>query len=161
LGYKVASSGLGEFTITATNLDDFDADYSVYLYDLDEDVVINLREESSYTFTPSETQDDDRFEIRFESEAVTTAIDDEEIAVSSANVLIYSVKQTATVQVSDDVLMGSDRLIELYNLAGQLISTSELNTTTTELDLPQSNTVYIIKVSVDNASYQEKVVSLN
>jgi hypothetical protein len=160
LGYKVASSGLGEFTITATNLDDFDADYSVYLYDLDEDVVINLREESSYTFTPSETQDDDRFEIRFESEAVTTAIDDEEIAVSSANVLIYSVKQTATVQVSDDVLMGSDRLIELYNLAGQLISTSELNTTTTELDLPQSNTVYIIKVSVDNASYQEKVLSM-
>jgi hypothetical protein len=71
------------------------------------------------------------------------------------------VKQTATVQVSDDVLMGSDRMIEVYNLAGQLISTSELNTTTTELDLPQSNTVYIIKVSVDNASYQEKVVSLN
>jgi hypothetical protein len=161
LGYKVASSGLGEFTITATNVDDFDEDYAVYLVDLDEDEEINLREEPSYTFTPSETQDDDRFEIRLESEAVTTAIDEEEIEVSSSNVVIFSVDQTATVQVSDDVLLGSDRLIEVFNLAGQLISTSELNTTITEIDLPQANMMYIIKVSVDNASYQEKVVSMN
>jgi hypothetical protein len=161
LGYEVASSGLGEFTFRVTNLDVFNEDYSIYLYDLDDDVIVNLKEDSTYTFTPSETQSDDRFEIRFSIEAVSTSIGDEQTVVSGSDVFIYSAEQKATIEVSDDLLLGSDRKIELYNLAGQLISTYELNTNKTEIDLPQTNTMYLIKVRIDATSYQDKVVSMN
>jgi hypothetical protein len=159
LGYKVSESGMTDFTIEA-DLTDLDEYYAVYLVDLDEDVIVNLREESSYTFTPSETQSDDRFEIRLESEAVTTAIDEEEMQISDDDVFIYSVKQTATVQVSQELLLGDNRAIEIYNLAGQLISQYELNEIETKVNLPQTNTVYIIRVKIDTASYQEKVVGM-
>jgi hypothetical protein len=159
LGYKVASSGLGEFTLTASDLSDFNEDYTVYLYDLYEDVIINLRDESSYTFTASETQDDDRFEIRLESAAVVTAIDDE-VVISDNDILIYSVNLTAVVQVSNDLLMGSNKAIKVYNLAGHLIQEYELNETVTKVELPKAYTVYIIRVEIDSASYQEKVVSM-
>jgi hypothetical protein len=161
LGYEVASSGLGEFTFRATNLADFDEDCSIYLYDLDENVMVNLKEDSSYTFTPSETQSDDRFELIFNTETVSTSIEDVQTVISASDVLIYSTKQKATIEVSDDLLQGTDRRIELYNLAGQLISTYELNTNKTEIDLPQTNTMYLIKVNIDAASYQDKVVSMN
>jgi hypothetical protein len=159
-GYKVASSGLGDFTFKASNLDGFNDHVSVHLKDMDTDVIVDLRE-NDYTFTATEAEDNDRFEIIFDySESVTTAIDEEKNTLSDESVMVYIVKQMVTVQVAQDLLTGSDKQIEVYNLAGHLVDQYELNTTETIVYLPKAYTVYIIRVKIDDAYYQEKVVGM-
>ncbi len=158
LGYYVATSGLSDFTLSVTNLDDFMPEQAVYLVDKELEITVDLREQSSYTFTPSTVQSDQRFELVFNN-SVTTDIDDETTSVSSRNVLIYAVKQEATVKVTDEVLAQSDRLIEVYNISGQLVKQVELDSAVITFNLPQNNTIYIINVKAGGASYQQKVVS--
>ncbi len=159
LGYQVDTSGLSEFTIEATNISDFESGVDVYLIDNEKDAIVNLREVSTYTFTASATEANDRFELRFEA-SISTDIDESESAVSNRNVQIYSVNQKAIVKVTDEVLQGNDRQIEVYDVAGQLVNYQELNSSETELELPQANTMYIINVRVDKSSYQRKVISM-
>ena len=158
LGYNVAESGMGDFTISVSNIDDFMPGTDVYLYDKDLDITINLRDERSYTFTPATAQANDRFELRFES-SVTTDMDNGQ-TVSQRNVLIYAAKQQATVRVTEEILQAKNRLIEVYSVTGQLVAQHDLNGTETTFELPQANAIYVIKVSVDNSAYQQKVISM-
>ena len=162
LGYRVAQSGMKEFTIHVNDLSGFEPDVNVYLLDKADKnnvITVNLRENPTYTFTPLATESNDRFELKFVP-SVTTDIDDIPSA-SNKNVSIYAVKQIATVKVSEEVLQSTDRIIYIYNVSGQLVKTGELNKTETTINLPHANTVYIIKVDVDGVSYQNKVVSQN
>ncbi|GAF04146.1 T9SS type A sorting domain-containing protein [Saccharicrinis fermentans] len=157
LSYKVNEDGLSDFTIRATNINSFIPEVDVYLEDKEEGVTINLRETAEYTFIPLATSTSDRFELKFEA-SVSTDIESNEAEISLNNVTIYAVNQKAYVVVSEELLMAEDRAIEVYNLSGQLKAQYALNTTKTVFDLPESKTMYIIKVSVDQSSYQEKVV---
>lgn len=159
LGYRVGDTGLSNFTISAAKIDEFRPEVDVYLVDKIDGVVIDLRKNPTYTFTPSSVQTNDRFELKFE--ANTTDVDDKKPIVSRQNVLIYAVQQKANVKVAAELLQGKERLIEVYDLSGQLVSQHDLELTDTEFVLPQRNTMYIIKVSIDNNSYQEKVIALN
>ncbi|MGQ1785771.1 MULTISPECIES: T9SS type A sorting domain-containing protein [unclassified Saccharicrinis] len=158
LGYKVAESGMSEFTIQVGDLSGFNSNVDIYLEDLDAGVTINLREQGSYTFAPTAAHSDDRFVIRTELSGVTTDVAENEPEVSKSNVIIYAVNQKAFVKVTEEVLRGKDRLIQVYNLAGQLMAQHELHSTETEFDMPAVQGMYIIRVSVDKSSYQEKVV---
>uniref|UniRef100_UPI00117B1860 T9SS type A sorting domain-containing protein n=1 Tax=Labilibacter marinus TaxID=1477105 RepID=UPI00117B1860 len=132
---------------------------NIFLVDNVEDITINLNETPEYTFVSKAGEELDRFELKFEG--LTTDIeDDNKQLVTNKNVLIYAINQQATVKVSEKLLQGKDRLIEVYNLAGQLVDQHELNGIQTEFRLPDLNTMYIIKVSIDNSSYQEKVIGL-
>ena len=160
LGYRVSQSGMKEFTIQVNDLRGFESDVNIYLVDKSyKDVMIDLREQPSYTFTPTKSEDNDRFEIRFVS-SVTTDINDIPSATDN-DVSIYAVKQVATVKVSEEVLRDTDSIIYVYNLSGQLVKTVDLNKSETTINLPQANCIYIIKVDVDGVSYQNKVVSQN
>lgn len=157
LGYKVSESGMADFTISVNDLSGFDATASVYLEDLDAGVTIDLRQEQEYTFTPLVPQSDERFVIRIAQ--VTTDIDKDDDIISNRNVLVYVANQKATVRVTNELVQKANKKIELYNLMGQLVSQYELNDIETEVSIPQANTVYIIKVSLGNSSYQQKVVT--
>ncbi|MCW3805974.1 T9SS type A sorting domain-containing protein [Plebeiibacterium marinum] len=158
LGYQVSEKGMGEFTFKATNIAAFMPELDVYLVDKVNKVEVKLREEPIYTFTPDSTEANARFELRFEA-AVTTDMETEETKVSQRNVVIYSTNQTATVKVTEDVLAKKNRLIEVYDVAGQLVDQIELNDKETTFDLPQAYVMYIIKVSAGGSSYQQKVVT--
>ncbi len=159
IGYSVSTDGMGDFTFKASNITSFMTDVDVYLIDKLEDVTVNLREIPSYTFTPSTAESGDRFELLFKA-SITTDITNEE-AVSSRNVSIYSVKQLATVKVSNDVLQEKDRRIVVYDISGGIVKQVELNDEETTFTLPQPNAVYIINVKVDESSYQQKVITQN
>ncbi|GAF04149.1 T9SS type A sorting domain-containing protein [Saccharicrinis fermentans] len=158
LSYKVEEDGLSDFTIRATNLNSFIPEVDVYLEDKVEGLSVNLRETPEYTFMPLTTSASDRFELRF-VESVSTGIESAEAEILQSNVTIYAVNQKAYVKVSEELLMANDRVIEVYNLSGQLKAQHELNSTKTVFDLPDSKTMYIIKVSIDQSSYQEKVIA--
>ncbi len=158
IGYTVSSAGMGEFTFEASNIISFMNDVNVYLVDNLEDVTIDLREVPSYTFTPSSAESNNRFELRFEA-SVTTDVEDNVASVSDKNVLIYAVKQEAKVIVTEKVLQLDDRMIEVYNVSGQLVKQVALNDVETTFTLPQANMVYIINVNAGGDSYQQKVVA--
>ncbi len=160
IGYSVSTEGMVDFTFKASNISSFMSDINVYLIDKLEDITVNLREEPSYTFTPTAASSNDRFELVFET-SLTTSVDEGESVVSSRNVSIYSVKQEATVKVTEDVLLEKDRLIEVYDISGQLVKQVDLDDVETTFTLPQANTVYIINVEAGGYSYQEKVVTQN
>uniref|UniRef100_UPI0013014448 T9SS type A sorting domain-containing protein n=1 Tax=Labilibacter marinus TaxID=1477105 RepID=UPI0013014448 len=133
---------------------------NVFLVDNVEDITINLNETPEYTFVSKAGEELDRFELKFEG--LTTDIeDDNKQLVTNKNVLIYAINQQVTVKVTEELLRGKDRLIELYNLTGQLIGQYDLNGTVSEFELPKANTLYIVKVNIDSSSYQEKVIGLN
>ncbi|MCW3785919.1 T9SS type A sorting domain-containing protein [Plebeiibacterium sediminum] len=162
LGYTVSSAGSGEFTLRASNINSFMPDVNVYLIDKGDAsniITVNLRENPSYTFTPTNAASNDRFELRFVP-SVTTDINDVPSA-ANRDVNIYAVKQVATVKVTEEVLQSTDRIINVYDISGQLVKTVELNNEETTFNLPQANTVYIISVKANGETYQQKVVSQN
>ncbi|MCW3805975.1 T9SS type A sorting domain-containing protein [Plebeiibacterium marinum] len=156
IGYKVSDAGA--LTFKATNIVGFMPEVDVYLVDKLEGIEVDLREDPVYPFTSSITESSDRFELRFEA-AVITDIEKGRSDVSQRNVVIYSAKQEATVKVTQEVLQKENRIIEVYNVAGQLVEQLELNDVETVFDLPQANTMYIINVKVNNSSYQQKVLA--
>ncbi len=159
VGYKVSASGMTEMTINTSDVSFIDEVYDVFLDDLQEpSVSINLRKQSSYTFTPEVAQTDGRFQLRIVP-SMTTGIDDEEDVVSDESVSVYTLKQTATVKVTDEVLYQKDGVIEVYDISGQLVKQLELTDVETIFSLPQANTIYIISVKAGNSSYQQKVVT--
>ena len=158
LGYKVDKSGMADFTLKVGDLSDFDKTVDIYLEDLDKKKSINLREISEYTFTPTAAHSDKRFQIKV-GPSVVTDIGSGETMVPNRDVVIYSTNQTAIVKVTEDVLAKKNRLIEVYDVAGQLVDQIELNDKETTFDLPQAYVMYIIKVSAGGSSYKQKVVT--
>ncbi len=159
LGYQLADDNMEELTYRASNINNFYPNTSVYLLDKAEGVSIDLRETPSYTFTPKLAASNNRFELVFEP--LTTDVGDVWSNKLAGKVEIYGLDQFAIVKVSPLLLEESERIIEVYNLAGQLVAHHDLNDTKTEIKLPEPTTIYIIKVSIGNTSYQEKVVTKN
>ncbi len=155
LGYQVSESGMEPFTYRASNIAGFYPQTSVYLVDKLEGKTVNLRETPSYTFTPQVTSSNDRFELVFEQ--LTTDVED----ITKGKVVIYGVNQSAFVKLNEVLLSERDKLVEVYNLAGQLIMQQEVDSSETELVLPKANTMYIIKASIGDTVYQQKIVTTN
>ncbi len=161
LAYKVAENGIGQMTIKATNLDEFMPEVEVYLVDKMDGVTVDLRETPSYTFTPSIASATDRFELRFET-SVSTAVDEYiKENVTKNQVLIYGVKQRAHVKVDEELLYSTNKTIKVYNVAGQLMATHELNSVLTEFDLPQRDAAFIIRVNIDGVVHKAVVIGMD
>ncbi len=156
LGYSLSSSDDATYTIKLSSVS-FDG-YSVYLDDLEEGVSVSLDETEEYSFTSSESSDG-RFQIRIASsesmdeEETTTGIDD----ATSDNISVYSFGQTAYVTVGEEWLESNSRVINLYNVAGQLVQSEELDNLETQFTLPGEG-VYLIKVVSGGMIYTKKVV---
>ncbi|SMO95354.1 hypothetical protein SAMN06265379_1301, partial [Saccharicrinis carchari] len=161
LAYKVAAKGMGDMTIRATNLNHFMPDAEVYLHDKVADVTIDLRETPSYTFTPTVASATDRFELKFELASISTDVDELKVSAPKGKVLIYSVKQRACVKVDEEMLRSSNKTIRVYNVAGQLMATHELNSMITEFDLPQRDAAFIIRVNIDGIVHKGIVIGMD
>ncbi|MCK9401044.1 MAG: T9SS type A sorting domain-containing protein [Bacteroidales bacterium] len=134
----------GEYTITASNIESFDAGIPIYLEDLPTGQYINLRETSSYSFS-SGVGMSARFVVHFTD---TQGIDDPVSEINS----IYAVN--LTVYVDFNAMKGE---IVIYNILGQEISRSNASNGLNMVSVPQGNAVYIVKVISDNTTVTKKV----
>jgi hypothetical protein len=135
----------GEFTITASNIESFDATTPIYLEDLVEGKYTNLREQLSYTFN-NEEGTTERFVVHFTN---TQGIDD---PVSSEVSNIYAFDREVYVDFE-----GTRGEISIYNILGQEISRTVAIRGLNVLSVPQGNSVYIVKVLTDNVNVTKKV----
>ena len=150
------------YTLQVSELSGFDDNVGIYLIDNEvEGSKIDLREVKEYSFKPTSALSNSRFQIKVVPGITTDIVDEDMKDVSSNNIKIFAIQQKAIVKVDDSTLKGSQKLINVYNVAGQLVFQSELNKLVTEVSLPQTNTIYIVNVVVDGKSYQQKVMSQN
>lgn len=136
----------GELTINALNIESFDATTPIFLEDQKEELFINLRDNSSYTFTASPEDDENRFKVHF---ADPLGIDD------PANTDVYSIYA-----YNKDVYVnfnGDRGEIVIYNVMGQEVYRSVAAKGLNKITLVNGNAAYIVKVVSDNSVTSEKV----
>ncbi len=159
LGYSVSSSGMTDFTISVSDLENV-YNYEIYLDDLDEGTSIELTEATEFTFTPTAASSDDRFQLRMASTETGSDEEDTTTGIETTDndeITVYSSGNTAYVNISDAWLQSSDRRIDVYNVAGHLLQQVELNDLETSFGLADTG-VYIIKVVSGTKMYQQKVL---
>jgi hypothetical protein len=135
----------GDYTITVSNIESFDASIPIYLEDLLTGEKISLREMSSYAFSAGEGTSE-RFVVHF---AEYQGIGDN--TGSEVN-NIYAVNNTVYVDFS--ALRGE---IAIYNILGQEVSRSVASNGLNMISVPNGNAVYIVKVISDNTAVTKKV----
>lgn len=135
----------GELTINVSNIESFDPSTPIFLEDTKAEVIINLRESSTYTFTAS-PEDDARFKVHF---ADPLSIEDP----ANAEVYgIYSYNRDVYVNFTGD--RGE---IVIYNIMGQEVYRSVAAKGLNKITLTTGNAAYIVKVVSDNSIASEKV----
>ncbi len=157
LGYSLNSADTTELSLDVLELSGFDDSLSVYLDDLVADVSVELKDSVKYKFTASSLHSNDRFQIRIASAETTDierAIINDELA---SNINVYSCGQIAYVEVCEDWLVASNRMICVYNLYGQLVKEEKLNDLEFQFYLPGTG-IYLIKVISGSKIYTKKVL---
>lgn len=158
LGVQLAS-GATQGTITATNLDVFDNDLDVFLYDFANDVVVDLRENNEYQFVAtSGVRIDDRFAIGLKRADNTddpkdgesdgdehNATSVESIADSGLIMITRNDQNEAVVSVSSS-LINESSVIYIYDLAGTLVNKSNITSTKTNVKLGEAKSIYVVEV---------------
>jgi len=135
----------GEYTLTASNIESFDASTPIYLEDILTGQKINLREMAAYTFS-SEEGTSERFAVHF---AEYQGIGDNTAAEVNS---IYS--SDRNIYVDFNATRGE---IAIYNILGQEICHAVASNGLNKISVPNGNTVYIVKVISDNNTVTKKV----
>jgi len=139
----------GNFTITATNLNDFDANTSVYLEDTQLNIIQDLRQSNLYSFTSGITDNVSRFRLHFGA-APSTINNDE----GTSAIAIYSYDNSVYVN-SPIETKGS---VEVYDMLGKLIMNSSLVQGLNKVQLSLVNGIYIVKVQTKDELITHKVI---
>jgi hypothetical protein len=143
LGVNIPEAG--DYTISATNIESFDASTPIYLEDLLTGQKIDLRQMSTYGFNAGEGSSE-RFAIHFaEYQGIGDDITADVNNIFSADNLIYV------------DLKATRGLITIYNILGQEVSSLTASYGINKISVPQGNTVYIVKVISDNNTVTKKV----
>ena len=144
VGLKVGANAL--YTITATDLESFNAGTQIYLEDLKAGKMINLTEQNAYTFDATTTDNANRFKVHF-GNASTEKQD--------ATINAYAFENT--VYVNNPSLMKINEVV-IYNTLGQVVTSfkPEINSIT-KYNLNLANGSYIIKMVTENNVISNKI----
>ena len=144
LGFKTNVSGT--FTFNATNLDDFDSSIPVYLEDIQQGVMQDLRQLNTYTFSSGIIDDANRFKLHFGN--LTTSIP----TIVETAVSVYAVDKTIYVNTP------KISSIEVYDVLGKLIMNQQSAQGLNKLQLDVETGVYVVKVLTGTQVTTQKVM---
>ena len=123
MGFEAGADGSYTFSVSADDINTFDASVNIYLEDKQNpNNWINLRTNSSYTFTANATDARERFALHFEKTSTGVI----EAAGSNSNLNIFSVENKVLVDFTK--LKNVDASIQIYNIIGQELSNETHNT---------------------------------
>ncbi len=151
LDFKASVDGAYKISVKELN---FATDVSVVLKDLKDNITQDLRTNPDYSFTYTNGDPVNRFEIQFG--AGITAVD--KIENQELNVDIYSNKNNIYIKTFDD----NEYRYEVYDIQGKVIQADKLiNRGLNTIELNTQQGIYIVKVSSGNLEYKKKVVITN
>ncbi|MFD2543114.1 LamG-like jellyroll fold domain-containing protein [Lacinutrix gracilariae] len=150
------TSGNNSYSIKLTETINMAEDQEVYLRDNLANVYYNLRQDTAYTFTSTAGVFNDRFEIVFSSQTLST----EEVAVNN-NTVIYYNNNSSLLYVKGLQTEGSK--VNVTNMLGQnVFAKTNVSNTTLENGLPihtLATGIYIVSIKTeDHQTIEKKIV---
>jgi hypothetical protein len=139
----------GTHTLQATNLSDFDPTISVYLEDVQQNVLKDLRQNSSYTFTSGAVNNANRFRLHFGNIAANISN-----TAANTSILIYAVNNTVYVNTPETGKV----IIEIYDMQGKKIMSQQSVEGLNKLQPNVSGGIYIVKVQTSGNVLTKKVI---
>jgi hypothetical protein len=147
LGFKPGANAM--FNLHFGDISTFNSAAYVYLKDLKNNSIIDMRQNADYSFTAAASDNANRFQLIF--------------AMSPLNISDHIIRHTGIYASDNNVCINTNeniRQISIYNTIGQLIKQIEGsgngNITITMNAYPKTN--YIVKVITDKSSYNQKVL---
>jgi hypothetical protein len=135
----------GEYTISVSNIESFDASTPIYLEDLLTGQIINLREAGSVTVAAEEGTAE-RFLVHFTTpQGIGEPGNSDITGIYSANSNIYV------------DFNGPAGEIAVFNILGQEVTRTGASNGLNTVSVPQGNAVYIVKVVSENSAVTKKV----
>ena len=134
------------YTISVADLENFDEGVEVYLEDLKENSMIDLRQVSSYSFNADPGNAPERFLLHFNN----TAFGTEEHANNDFDIYSYDKDVYVNVPAS------TKGDIKVYNMMGQEIAYASINNTLNKVTLEKS-AYYVVVVLSNETVVTEKV----
>jgi hypothetical protein len=144
LGFKTITAGT--FTLNATNLNDFDPSISVYLEDVQQNVIQDLRQSATYTFSSAIVDDVNRFKIHF-GNMITSVPTHTESAVSA-----YAVNNTIFVSTPKTAI------VKVYDVLGNLIMNQQSAQGLNKLQMNVETGIYIVNIQTATETTTKKVM---
>ena len=132
LGFEVGAPGI--YTIDATQLEGFDNGLFIYIEDLKENTIQDLKMNPHYVFTATTFDETERFLIHFKN--TVFAIDGNELSQ-------YIKFSTRGNQLIVDVADGYEGDVQIHNVIGQEISTHHLTSGKHELPVSVNGIVLV------------------
>ena len=134
------------YTITASDVESFNAGTQVYLEDLKTGKMINLTEQNAYTFDATTTDNVNRFKVHFGNASTTT---------SSTAINAYAFENT--VYVNNPSLVNINDVV-IYNALGQVVTSFKPEISTlAKYNVNLASGSYIVKMVTDNNVVSNKV----
>ena len=146
----------GEYTITATELNNLDFQ-NIYLIDKIDDenyIKTDLLKTTEYTCNISEGEVRGRFYLFFFPAEVPTNLFENKNSTSE-NVNIYSNSNQIFINISS--LNEANGIVEIYDMLGKCILTSKANSTFNTYTLSNATGTYLVKYKTNSNVYTEKV----
>lgn len=144
LGLKVGETAT--YTINVEGVSSFIPDLPIYFDDLKTGNIIDLQKQTTYSFTASPSDTENRFKLRFASTAGVGDESSSDVQVSAANGIIT---------VSSNTLTGGN--VYLYSVSGKLLAQGVLIAGTTRFQCPCSG-VFLVKVLTGKSTFTRKIV---
>ena len=146
--FTLGANGL--FNLTASEVNTFDNDISLFLEDLSTQEMVNLRNINTYNFNFLAGDIAHRFNLHFKREANTTGIDE-----LATNIDAYSFNNSIYIS-SNDIIDGK---VFVYNVLGQeIVKTQIEGKSTYRINANAlSKGYYLVKVISSNKSITKKV----
>jgi hypothetical protein len=138
-----------ECLFTVTGIESFDLFTPIYLEDLQEDVLVDLRYQNTYSFTTNPTDNVDRFLLHF-GEPIGV---DENL---EAAIKIYSNESSVYINLPEN----STGTADIYDMLGKKIHTLNLNTLLTKHTIGQTG-YFVVNVITNNGIATQKVYIRN
>ena len=132
--------------IQASDIESFDLSTPIFLEDIQDNKVVNLRENNSYSFYTAGDDDPLRFRVHFTN--VLSIDDPSNVGVNG----IYAFNRDVYVNFS-----GNRGEIFVYNVLGQVVTAVTAEKGLNKITIPQGNAAYIVKVVSDLSVVSEKV----
>jgi uncharacterized protein (DUF2141 family) len=145
VNFEAGAEGL--YTITAADLENFDESVEVYLEDLKENNMVDLKQVSSYSFNAEPIDDENRFLLHFRN----TAFGTEENTIND-DLNIYSYNKDIYVTVPENT-RGN---IVVYNMMGQEVANKRIDDVQNIITLEKCS-YYVVKVLSDESMVTRKV----
>lgn len=152
MGFSLLKDANKELYIEAVDINNFMPGTEVWLVDNHTGIRTNLRT-SGYSFNADAGTDNSRFTV--EIGRVATGIEDNDTVENSNAIQVYAANGNAIVKVDDPK---GDVVVNIYNLAGQLVNSTKEASSRIEVALPASRNVYVVEVQTGDTVFKKKIV---